>query len=234
MKRRGRDRDQEVLMNQTDIFENVDHYIDGLFAPPDDALTAALADSRAAGLPEIQISAGQGKLLYLLARLVGAKRILELGTLGGYSTLWLTRGLADGGKLVTLEYEPKHARVAAANLARAGLADRVEIVVGAALDTLPGVIERADAPFDLVFVDADKINYSNYFAHIMRGVRSGSLLLADNVVRSGKVLSPEGDVTALAARDFNALLAADDRLEAIVLQQVGIKGHDGLAIARVK
>ena len=222
------------MLEKTDTFVSVDHYIDDLFALQDEALTAAVADSRAAGLPDIQISAGQGKLLYLLARLVGAKRILELGTLGGYSTLWLARGLAEGGRLVTLEYEPKHARVAAANVARAGLADKVEIVVGAALETLPGVIERADAPFDLVFIDADKVNYSNYFAHIMRGVRSGSLLLADNVIRDGKVLSPKGDVAAQGARDFNALLAADDRLEAIVLQQVGIKGHDGLAVARVK
>ncbi len=222
-------------MDETDIFVDVDGYIDGLFAVQDDALTSAIADSRRAGLPDIQVSAGQGKFLYLLAKLVGARRILELGTLGGYSTMWLARGLAEGGKLVTLEYEPRHARVAAANLARAGLADKVEIVVGAALEALPGVIERADAPFDLVFIDADKVNYPNYFAHIMRGVRSGSLLLADNVIRDGKVLAPpSGDVSARAARDFNALLAADHRLEAIVLQQVGIKGHDGLALARVK
>jgi predicted O-methyltransferase YrrM len=221
-------------MDQADIFVSVDRYIDDLFAPQDEALTGAVANSRAAGLPDIQISAGQGKLLYLLARMIGARRILELGTLGGYSTLWLARGLSDGGRLVTLEYEPRHARVAAANLGRAGLADRVEIVVGAALETLPGVIERADAPFDVVFIDADKINYCNYFAHIMRGVRAGSLLLADNVIRGGKVLSPAGDVSAQAARDFNALIASADRLEAIVLQQVGIKGHDGLAIARVK
>ena len=221
-------------MDQADMFVNVDHYIDDLFARQDEALTAAVADSRAAGLPDIQISAGQGKLLYLLARMIGARRILELGTLGGYSTLWLARGLARDGKLVTLEYEPRHARVAAANIARAGLADRVEVVVGPALETLPGVIERADAPFDLVFIDADKVNYPNYFAQIMRGVRSGSVLLADNVIRDGKVLAPGDDVSALAARDFNALLAADDRLEAIVLQQVGIKGHDGLAVARVK
>jgi predicted O-methyltransferase YrrM len=221
-------------MDQADMFVNVDHYIDDLFTRQDEALTAAVADSRAAGLPDIQISAGQGKLLYLLARMIGARRILELGTLGGYSTLWLARGLARDGKLVTLEYEPRHARVAAANIARAGLADRVEVVVGPALETLPGVIERADAPFDLVFIDADKVNYPNYFAQIMRGVRSGSVLLADNVIRDGKVLAPGDDVSALAARDFNALLAADDRLEAIVLQQVGIKGHDGLAVARVK
>jgi predicted O-methyltransferase YrrM len=223
------------MMDQTDLFVSVDRYIDDLFAREDEAIAAAVAGSRAAGLPDIQVSAGQGKLLYLLARMIGARRILELGTLGGYSTLWLARGLAPGGKLVTLEYEPRHARVAAASIARAGLADTVEIDVGPALETLPGVIERADAPFDLVFIDADKVNYPSYFTHIMRGVRSGSVLLADNVIRDGKVLAPAaGDVSARAARDFNALVAADDRLEAIILQQVGTKGHDGLAIARVK
>jgi predicted O-methyltransferase YrrM len=222
-------------MPAPDLFVTLDHYIDGLFAPEDAALTAALADAKAAGLPPIQVSAGQGKFLYLLARLIGARRILELGTLGGYSAIWLARGLPDDGHMVTLEYEPKHARVAAANLARAGLADKVEVVVGSALDTLPGVIDRADAPFDLVFLDADKVNYSNYFPHLMRGLRPGGLLLADNVIRAGTVLTPtENDPSSGAARDFNAMIAADPRLEAVVLQQVGVKGHDGIAIARVR
>jgi caffeoyl-CoA O-methyltransferase len=136
---------------------------------------------------------------------------------------------------VTLEYEPRHATVAQANLAGAGLADAVEIVVGDAIRTLPEVIDRAEAPFDLVFLDADKVNYGNYLSAIMRGVRSGTLILADNVIRQGKVLSPPAsDASALAARSFNALLAADERLEAVILQQVGVKGHDGLAIARVR
>jgi predicted O-methyltransferase YrrM len=218
-----------------DIFTTVDRYIDGLFAAEDDVLKAAVADARAAGLPEIQVSAGQGKFLYLLARLIGARRILELGTLGAYSTLWLARALPEGGRLVTLEYEPRHAAVARANLARAGLAETVEVVVGAALDTLPGVIERAEAPFDLVFIDADKTNYSNYFNLIMGAVHSGSLILADNVIRQGGVLSPKpADAAAAATRAFNALIAADPRLEAVILQQVGVKGHDGLAIARVR
>ena len=222
-------------MVSTDIFTAVDRYIDSLFAAEDDALKAAIAGAQEAGLPPIQVSAGQGKLLYLLVKLVGARRILELGTLAGYSTIWLARALPDDGRLTTLEYDPRHATVAAANLTRAWLLDKVEIVVGAALETLPGVVDRADAPFDLVFLDADKVNYPNYLPHIMRGLRSGSLILADNIIRKGTVLSPPADdPSAAAARRFNAMIAADDRLEAIVLQQVGVKGHDGLAIARVK
>ncbi|MBV9511632.1 MAG: O-methyltransferase [Caulobacteraceae bacterium] len=222
-------------MASDDIFVSVDRYIDGLFAPEDPVLTAALADSSAHGLPEIQISAGQGKFLYLLAKLIGARRILELGTLGGYSTIWLARALPDDGRLTTLEYEPRHAKVAAGNLARAGLSAKVEVVTGAALETLPSVVARADAPFDLVFLDADKVNYSNYFQLFMPALHSGSLILADNVIRKGRVLDPySSEPAAEAARAFNALIAADDRLEAVVLQQVGVKGHDGLAVARVK
>ncbi len=221
-------------MPTDDIFIQVDRYIDDLFAPEDAALTGALERSRAAGLPDIQVSAGQGKFLYLLARLVGARRVLELGTLAGYSTIWLARALPADGRLTTLEFDPHHAEVARANLAAAGLADKTEVVVGAALDTLPGVIDRADGPFDLVFVDADKVNYPNYFKQIMRGVRSGSLILGDNVIRRGGVLDPATkDANAAGARAFNALIASDPRLEAVVLQQVGIKGHDGLAVARV-
>jgi len=215
-------------MPTDDIFIQVDRYID------DAALTGALERSRAGGLPDIQVSAGQGKFLYLMAKLVGARRILELGTLAGYSTIWLARALPADGKLITLEYDPHHAEVARANVVAAGLGDKVEVVVGAALDTLPGVIDRADGPFDLVFVDADKANYPNYFNQIMRGVRSGSLILGDNVIRRGGVLDPATkDINAAGARAFNALIATDPRLEAVVLQQVGIKGHDGLAVARV-
>jgi predicted O-methyltransferase YrrM len=218
-----------------DIFLAVDRYIDGLFAPEDSGLSAALERSRAAGLPEIQISASQGKFLYLLARMIGARRILELGTLGGYSTIWLARALPHDGRLTTLEFSPRHAEVARANLAGAGLADKVDVVVGAALETLPGVIKRADAPFDLVFIDADKVNYPHYFGHVMGAVRPGSLVLADNVIRGGAVLDTGiADAAAQATAVFNFNLADDDRLEAVILQQVGIKGHDGLAIARVK
>jgi len=219
----------------SDPFTRVDAYIDALFAPPDPALDFALAEARRADLPEIQVSAGQGKLLYLLAKLTSARRILEIGALGGYSTLWLARALPDDGRLVTLEVDPAHARVAAASLQHAGLAAKTEVVVGPALDTLPGVRERADAPFDLVFLDADKVSYPAYLAEIMQVVRSGSLILADNVIRQGAVLAPSpDDASALGAQAFNSALAADNRLESIVLQQVGVKGHDGLAIARVK
>jgi predicted O-methyltransferase YrrM len=222
-------------MADADLFVALDRYIDGLFAPEDAALTAALADASAAGLPPIQVSAGQGKLIYLLAKLVGARRILEVGTLGGYSTIWLARALPADGQLITLELERRHAEVAGRNVARAGLAEKVEIIVGPALESLPALAERAAGPFDLVFLDADKVNYPSYFKEIMRMVRPGALILGDNVIRAGTVLDPRPeDPSAGAARDFNALLAADERLEAVVIQQVGVKGHDGLAIARVK
>ncbi len=218
-----------------DLFVAVDRYIDGLFASEDAALQAAVAEARAEGLPQIQVSAGQGKLLYLLARLIGARRILEVGTLGGYSTIWLARALPQDGFMVTLELEPAHARVAAKSLHRAGLIEKVELMVGPALESLPTLVARGVDPFDLVFLDADKVNYINYFNSIMQLVRPGSLILADNVIRAGAVLAPKADdPSAVAARDFNALVAADARLEAIVLQQVGIKGHDGLVIARVR
>jgi predicted O-methyltransferase YrrM len=217
------------------IFADVDRYIDGLFAPVDDILTSALARARDAGLPEIHVSAGQGKLVYLLAKMIGARRILEIGTLGAYSTIWLARALPPDGRLVTLEVQEKHAQVARKNLAAAGLEQRVEVIVGSGLQTLPEVIARADGPFDLVFIDADKVSYPAYFEQVMRCVRSGSLILGDNVIRKGAVLAEQpADPSAAAARRFNAMLAADPRLEAIVLQQVGIKGHDGLAIARVR
>jgi predicted O-methyltransferase YrrM len=218
-----------------ELFVTLDGYIDGLFAPEDPVLTAALADAQAAGLPQIQVSPGQGKFLYLLAKLAGARRILEVGTLGGYSTLWLARALPEGGRMVTLELERRHADVAAGNVERAGLADKVEIIVGPALESLPALAARIQVPFDLVFLDADKVNYPAYFQAIMRMVRPGALILADNVIRAGTVLNPRpDDPSAGAARDFNAMIAADPRLESIVLQQVGVKGHDGLAISRVK
>jgi predicted O-methyltransferase YrrM len=224
------------MLGTPDIFTILDHYIDDLFVPEDEILVAALEEACQAGLPEIQISAGQGKFIYLLAKMIGARRILEIGTLGGYSALWLARALPEDGQLVTLESEAKHADVAALNLARAGLSNRVKIIVGSALDTLPQVADRAaKEPFDFVFLDADKVNYCNYFPHIMRSVRPGALILADNVIRQGTVLTPHpSDPSAGAVRAFNAMIAADERLEAVVLQQVGIKGHDGLAIARVK
>jgi predicted O-methyltransferase YrrM len=218
-----------------DLFAIIDYYIAELFAPTDAAMESALKEARTSGLPEIQVSATQGKFIYLLAKLVGARRILEIGTLGGYSTIWLARALPEDGRLVTLELEAAHAEAARSNIARAGLSAKVEIIVGSALQTLPQICDEAAGTFDLVFLDADKENYVNYLPHIMRGVHSGSLILADNVIRRGTVMAPRlDDPSAGAARAFNAMLAADDRLEALVLQQVGVKGHDGLAMARVK
>ena len=217
-----------------DNFERIDTYIDGLFAPADPQLDAANARALKAGLPAIQISAGQGKFLYLLAKMLGSRRILELGTLGGYSTIWLARALPVDGRLVSLEFSAAHAQVARENIAAAGLADKVEVITGAALETLPKLAERSGAPFDLVFVDADKDNYPAYLEWVVRLSRPGTVILADNVIRGGKVLAPGDDKWAKGAAAFNLALAADQRLEAIILQQVGIKGHDGLAIARVR
>ena len=220
---------------RTELFTDVDRYIDGLFVPPDRALDEAIQSSVAAGLPQIHVSAAQGKLLYLLARLTGARRILELGTLAGYSTIWLARALPPDGRLLSLEVSGQHAALARTNLARAGVGDRVEVLVGPALDTLAGLVERREPPFDLVFIDADKPNYPGYLEGALRLTRPGSLILADNVVRAGAVLSPETtDDNAAGARTFNAALAADPRVDATILQLVGSKGHDGLAIALVK
>src|SRR5271163_1087536 len=154
-------------MPDHDLFVTLDRYIDALFAPEDEPLQAALAEARAEGLPQIQVSPGQGKLIYLLAKLVGARRILEVGTLGGYSTIWLARALPSDGFLVTLQLEPAHARVAAKSLHRAGLLEQVELIVGPALETLPTLVARGEGPFDLVFLDADKVNYPSYYTSIM-------------------------------------------------------------------
>lgn len=217
------------------LFATVDAYIEGLFVPGDAALEGALAAAAEAGLPEIQVSPGQAKLLYLLAKLRGARRILELGTLGGYSAIWLARALPEGGRLVTLEFSPAHAAVARANLERAGLGGKAEVIEGAALETLPQLEARGEAPFDMVFIDADKVNYPAYLEWSLRLTAPGSLIIADNVVREGKVLSPAaGDESAIGARAFNAALAAEPRVEAIVVQQVGGKGHDGMAVALVR
>jgi predicted O-methyltransferase YrrM len=214
---------------------DVDHYIDDLFAPADPALTATLASIESSAMPAIQVSAGQGKWLYLMARLVGARRILELGTLAGYSTIWLARALPADGRLVTLELKPEHAETARKNFVRAGLSDRIEVIVGAALDSLAALAAGPAAPFDLVFIDADKRSYRAYLEWALTLTRPGSLIIADNVVRAGAVLAPRpGDEAAEGAREFNRALAADPRVEAVVVQSVGLKGHDGFALARVR
>jgi predicted O-methyltransferase YrrM len=212
----------------------VDRYINDLFVPHDPALAAALEASAAAGLPEIQVSASQGKLLHLLARMHGARRILELGTLGGYSTIWLARALAAGGRLITLESEPSHAEVALANFARAALSGVVELRLGPALETLPRLATEQCGPFDLVFLDADKENYPAYLPWILKLARRGTLIIADNLVRNGAVVDPSSaDPRVRGVRRFNELLAADPRVDATVIQTVGMKGYDGFALALV-
>ncbi len=210
----------------------IDQYLSDLLIPPDAALEAALTESAAAGLPAIHVSPPQGKLLHLLARTMPVQRILELGTLGGYSTIWLARALPPGGQLITLEAEPRHAEVARANLARANLADVVEVRVGPALATLATL---AGLPlFDLVFLDADKVNLAAYFRWARALTRTGGLIIADNVVRNGAVIdASSADPNVQGARAFNAALAADAGVSATVIQTVGSKGYDGLALALV-
>ena len=216
------------------LWTEVDHYLGGLLAPADAALTGALESSTQAGLPEIQVSTVQGKLLHLLARAQGAKRILEIGTLGGYSTIWLARALPPGGKLISLEADPKHADVARANIARAGLAELVDIRLGRALETLPTIATENSEPFDLIFIDADKQNIPEYFAWSLKLARKGSLILVDNVVRDGKVIETKSeDENVKGVRRFLDLLAAEKRVTATAIQTVGTKGYDGLAIALV-
>ncbi|MBA3959281.1 MAG: O-methyltransferase [Chloroflexi bacterium] len=217
-----------------DRWTAVDSYISDLLVRPDEALEAALEGSEAAGLPAIQVAANQGKLLHLLARLQGARSILEVGTLGGYSTIWLARALPPGGRLITLELEPRHAEVARANIARAGLAERVEVRVGPASESLPRLTQEGVEPFDLVFIDADKEGYPDYLGWALRLTRPGSLIVADNVVRGGALIDPDSsDPRVQAVRRFIELVAAEPRLDATVIQTVGSKGYDGLAFALV-
>ncbi len=212
----------------------VDRYITDLLVPPDQALEAALEDSVVAGLPSIQVAANQGKLLHLLARLRSARTILEIGTLGGYSTIWLARALPVDGWLVTLELDPRHAEVARANIARAGLDERVEVRVGPASESLARLADHGDGRFDLVFIDADKEGYPDYLGWALRLTRPGSLIVADNVVRGGAVIDPaDADPRVQAVRRFIELVAAEPRLDATVIQTVGSKGYDGLAFALV-
>ena len=217
-----------------ELWSAVDKYIVDTLLEADDALDAAIKASDDAGLPSIQVSAPQGKFMYLLARVQGAKRILEVGTLGGYSTIWLARALPSGGKLVTMEIDPKHAEVATANVTRAGLGDKVEVLVGNARELLPELERRSEAPFDLTFIDADKASIPVYFESARRMSRPGSLILVDNVVREGAVIQADSDdVSVQGVRKLNEMLSGDASMEATVLQTVGVKGYDGLAIALV-
>jgi len=197
-------------------------------------LDAAVAAANDAGLPAIAVAPNQGKLLNLIARIQGAKRILEVGTRGGYSTIWLARALPDDGHLLTCEYEQKHADVAIANIAAAGLADKVEVRVGAALDTLDGLIAAGEAPYDLVFLDADKQNNPNYFARAMQLTRPGSILICDNVVRNGAVADAGStDAAVIGSRQFAEAVGADPRVDGTTVQTVGTKGYDGFTLVLV-
>ena len=212
----------------------VDRYITDHLVPPDASLDAALHDSREAGLPAINVSPPQGKLLMLLAQLRGARNILEIGTLGGYSTIWLARALPAEGRLVTLEFDPKHAEVARKNLARAGLSKGVEVIVGPALETLPKLEAAGRGPFDMFFIDADKPSNPDYFAWALRLSRPGSIIIVDNVVREGAILDPaNADPRIQGTRRFYDVLAAEKRVTATVIQTVGSKGYDGFAMAVV-
>ncbi len=218
----------------TSVWIAVDRYFADALATTDDALAATLRASDAAGLPAISVSACQGKLLQLLARMQSARNILEIGTLGGYSAIWLARALSSGGKLISLEMSQKHADVARANLAHAGLADVVEVRVGAALESLPKIAAEGCPPFDLTFIDADKANNPEYFAWALKLSRKGSVIVVDNVVRQGAVIDAAShDASVRGVRRLTALIAATPHVSATAIQTVGTKGYDGFILARV-
>ncbi len=211
----------------------VEEYFTGLLAPQDSG-AHALAESDAAGLPAINVAPNQAKFLALLVRLTGAKRVLEVGTLGGYSAIWMARALPEGGRIVTLELDPRHAEVARRNFAAAGVDDRIDLREGAALETLPEIAHENGAPFDLAFIDADKESNAAYFSWALRLSRPGSLIVVDNVVRKGEVVDDSGRSAQVeGVRRLTELVAAEPRVEATVLQTVGTKGYDGLMLAYV-
>jgi predicted O-methyltransferase YrrM len=208
----------------------VDRYIDDLFGTSDPALDAALKACVEAGLPPINVSPSQGKFLFILAKAIGARHVLEMGTLGGYSTIWLARALPPDGRLVTIEVDPKHAAVASENFARAELAHLIDLRPGSALDVLPQLVGARESPFDMIFIDADKENYPDYLEWSITLAHAGTLIIADNVVREGAVVdSHSEDPRVQAVRRFNTALAADSRVSATEIQTVGSKGYDGFA-----
>ncbi|MGW2960056.1 O-methyltransferase [Streptomyces sp. NPDC001220] len=221
-------------MSGSQLWDDVDFYFTSHLSPDDEALQAALRESEANDLPHVSVTANQGKLLQLLAQIQDARSILEIGTLGGYSTIWLARALPEDGRLISLEYNARHAEVAVRNIARAGLERLVEVRVGPALESLPKLADENPAPFDLVFIDADKANNPHYVEWALRLTRTGSLIVVDNVVRGGRVAdadSSEPDV--VGTRAAIELIAAHPRLTGTAIQTVGSKGYDGFALARV-
>jgi predicted O-methyltransferase YrrM len=223
-----------VTSSEADLWTEVDRFLCDALIAPDDVLEAALESSRAAGLPAISVSPTQGKLLELLARLLDARSILEIGTLGAYSTIWLARGMRPGGRLITLEADPAHAAVARANIARAGLESMVELRLGSASDTLPGISAERLGPFDLIFIDADKKSTPSYFEWALKLSQPGSLIVVDNVVRDGRVIdSTTDDQDILGIRRFLEMAGTNPVVSATAIQTVGLKGYDGFAIVRV-
>lgn len=218
-----------------EIFEQVDDYINQLVGGEDDVLRATIQSISDAGIPSISVSANQGKLLQVLAMTCNAKRILEIGTLAGYSTIWMARALPKDGKLISLEYEALHARVAQGNIDKAGLGNVVDIRVGKAIDLLPQLVANNEGPFDMIFIDADKPPYTEYFQWSLKLSRPGTLIVADNVIREGKVLNakPDDEVVTGVQR-FNSFLATSTAVTATIIQTVGSKMHDGMALAVVK
>jgi len=217
-----------------DIWWQVDAYFGDLLTSPDEVLDAALAANRKAGLPLIDVTPLQGKFLEFLVRISGARQILEIGTLGGYSTIWLARGLPEDGRIITLELVPLHAEVARANLLRAGALDRVDVRVGPALESLQSLAQSGCAPFDMIFIDADKQGYPEYLEWALKLSHPGTFIVADNVVRDGKVVDAEcADANVQGVRRFTDMLAAEKRVSTTVLQTVGTKGYDGFALALV-
>ena len=212
------------------IWNEVDAYIEEQLVAEDDALSAAVRESAAAGLPAIAVSAAQGKMLHLFARAIGARRILEIGTLGGYSAIWMARALPEDGKLVTLEIDPRNAEVASQNIARAGLATKVEIKVGPAISHLPAL----DGPFDMVFIDADKESNADYFDHAVRLSRKDAVIIVDNVIRRGAVTDPGGNAQVQGVRRMMDAIHSNRRVAATAVQTVGAKGYDGFLMAVVK
>ncbi len=212
----------------------VDAYLVEKLVAHDPALLAALEESALAGLPPIAVSPMQGKLLHLYVRLLRATRVLEIGTLGGYSTIWMARGLAPGGRIITLEYEPTHAEVARRNFQRAGVSDIIDVRVGRAIDSLPKLQQEADDPFDLVFVDADKASIPEYFEWSLKLTAPGSVIIVDNVIRDGAIIDLEStDPNIIGIRRFNEMVAAESRVSATAIQTVGLKGYDGFAFLLV-
>jgi predicted O-methyltransferase YrrM len=217
-----------------EVWTRVDQYLVGELLAPDPVLDAALQSSEAAGLPAINVSPTQGKLLQMLARLCGARRILEIGTLAGYSTIWLGRALPADGRLITLEADEKHAAIARANIARAGLDNVVEIRIGIALESLPAIAAESHSPFDFIFIDADKVNTPEYFGWALRMSRAGTLIVVDNVVRDGAVADTATfDPSVRGMRRFFEVLKREPRVTATAVQTVGAKGYDGFAVVLV-